>query len=231
MARSTQNVATIPLTAFDLDGVARVTGLSIPQLQRWDRTGFFQPALADPNRRRPGSRIYSRDDVVALGVIARLREAGVPLHQIKPVLHLLAPDGKDNGAWPSRSFHVARNRIFLSREEAIEASGRVEQSDGPTTIDVASVLAEVEQAIARLSERLPEHIGQVIRRRAVMSGVPIIAGTRIPTETIAWFHDHGYALDEILENFPRLTPKDVEAAVAFERAHRTTTPEPVLAHG
>jgi uncharacterized protein (DUF433 family) len=64
----------------------------------------------------------------------------------------------------------------------------------------------------------------VTRNRWIMSGVPIIAGTRIPTETIAWFHDNGYALDWILENFPRLTPEDVQAAIAFENkpdpAHR-----------
>jgi uncharacterized protein (DUF433 family) len=43
----------------------------------------------------------------------------------------------------------------------------------------------------------------------------LIAGTRIPTETIAWFHNNGYSLDWISEQFPRLTAIDVEAAVAF----------------
>jgi uncharacterized protein (DUF433 family) len=85
-----------------------------------------------------------------------------------------------------------------------------------TTIDMAAVAGEVEEAIRRLPERLPEEIGQVVRRRGIMRGVPIIAGTRIPTETIAWFHGHGYSLTEIIENFPRLTPRDVEAAIAFE---------------
>jgi uncharacterized protein (DUF433 family) len=70
----------------------------------------------------------------------------------------------------------------------------------------------------------------VIRRRAIMQGVPIIAGTRIPTETIAWFHDHGYSLGEILENYPRLTPQDVEAAIAFEDQHEKNSFAPTLVH-
>ena len=67
------------------------------------------------------------------------------------------------------------------------------------------------------------------RNRWIMSGVPIIAGTRIPTETIAWFHDNGYALDWILENFPRLTPQDVQAALAFESDRDAANRERTLA--
>jgi uncharacterized protein (DUF433 family) len=77
-----------------------------------------------------------------------------------------------------------------------------------------------------LGERGPEQIGQVTRTRGIMRGVPVIAGTRIPTETVAWFVNHGYALAEILENVPRLTPTDVEAAVAFEEEAKA--PEPML---
>jgi DNA-binding transcriptional MerR regulator len=183
MGPSTHNIGTIPLTAFDLDAVARVTGLSISQLQRWDRTGFFHPSLADPNRRRPGSRIYSRDDVVALRVIAKLREAGVSLAQLKPLLPLLARD--ESGQWPACSFHVGGNRVFLERDDAVSAASQAGQ-DGVTTFDMASVVAEVGEAIDRLRVRPPEQIGQVPRKRGIMGGVPIIAGTRIPTETIAW---------------------------------------------
>ena len=61
----------------------------------------------------------------------------------------------------------------------------------PTTIELKSVIADVAEAIERLRERRPEHIGQVTRNRGILGGVPIIAGTRIPTETIAWFHGHG----------------------------------------
>lgn len=87
----------------------------------------------------------------------------------------------------------------------------------PLTVDLDEVKALVEQDVRKLAERGPEEIGQVMRNRWIMSGVPIIAGTRIPTETIAWFHDNGYALDWILENFPRLTAEDIEAAIAFEK--------------
>ncbi|MGH2615119.1 MAG: DUF433 domain-containing protein, partial [Thermomicrobiales bacterium] len=206
MGTTTRNGGTIPLTVFDIHAVSRVTGLSVPQLQRWDRTGFLHPSLADPNRRRPGSRIYVKSDVLTLAAIARMRAAGVPMRQIEPVLPLLAPDREEHGEWPARAFHIAANRVYLSQDEATEAANRAGQVR-PVTIDLASVAVDVDEAIARLPECLPEEIGQVMRRRAIMSGVPIIAGTRIPTETIAWFHDNGYTLDWVLENYPRLTPE------------------------
>jgi uncharacterized protein (DUF433 family) len=115
-------------------------------------------------------------------------------------------------------------------DEAIEAANRTGQAR-PITIDLASVAVDVDEAIARLPERLPEEIGQVIRRRAIMRGVPIIAGTRIPTETIAWFHDQGYSLAWILKNYPRLTPRDVQAAVDYENARVAKTSDVVMASG
>jgi uncharacterized protein (DUF433 family) len=229
MVTATHLAETIPLTALGIHHTARVTGLSVNQLQRWDRNGFFQPSFADPNRRRPYSRVYARNDVLALGMIARLREAGAPLTQIKPLLPLLAPD--EHGDWLTRCFHVVGKRVYVSRDEAIAAARQRGEFAEPACIGTESVIFELKEAIARLQERQPEHIGRVTRNRGIMGGAPIIAGTRIPTETIAWFHSHGYSLTEILENFPRLTAKDVEAAVAFENEQRPKAPEPLLVHG
>lgn len=77
--------ATFPLTAFTTDTVSRITGSSVRQLQRWDRTGFSVPSFADPQRRRPYSRVYSFEDLVGLRTIAKLREQGVSLPALKRV--------------------------------------------------------------------------------------------------------------------------------------------------
>lgn len=222
------NEESLPLVAFDLDAVARITGLSTAQLRRWDRIAFYQPAYADPNRRRPGSRIYSKNDVIALKVIAELRKRGASLSEIKLKLPHLAPD--ENSEWPTPELHVVGRRVVICREDAGELDEAPCHSSGAKPIDLAATLADVEDGITRLPERLPEEIGQITRRRAIMQGAPVIAGTRIPTETIAWFHDNGYALSEILENFPRLTPRDVEAAIAFENRREKAVPEPAFAH-
>lgn len=219
----------LPHVAFDIDQVARLTGLSVAQLTRWDRNGFFHPAFADPNRRRPYSRIYSENDVVVLRIVAMLREAGVPLARLTPVVDQLAPNEDRDLA--RCALYVVGKHIFFALQEATAfvESGK---TDPLTVIDVGTVIAELEEGVQRLGERQPDEIGKVIRKRGIMSGVPIVAGTRIPTDTIAWFHDHGYSLAEILENFPRLTPQDVDAAVAFESKRQIeSVVEPLAARG
>jgi uncharacterized protein (DUF433 family) len=49
----------------------------------------------------------------------------------------------------------------------------------------------------------------------VMGGKPVIAGTRIPVETILRKLGAGVADEEILADHPRLTPEDIRAAQAF----------------
>ncbi len=67
---------------------------------------------------------------------------------------------------------------------------------------------------------------QLIRRISinteVMVGKPVIQGTRIPVELIVRMLAQGISESEILQEYPRLQPDDIRAALAYA-AH-------VLAH-
>lgn len=49
----------------------------------------------------------------------------------------------------------------------------------------------------------------------IMSGKPVIRGTRIPVETILRWLGKGVAIEELLVEFPTLTREDINAAQAF----------------
>lgn len=49
----------------------------------------------------------------------------------------------------------------------------------------------------------------------VMLGKPVIKGTRITVEIILNKLSQDITIDEILENFPRLTRDDIRAALAY----------------
>ncbi len=49
----------------------------------------------------------------------------------------------------------------------------------------------------------------------VMSGKPVIRGTRIPVEMILRKLGAGVSPDALLADYPRLTPEDIRAAQAF----------------
>lgn len=63
--------------------VARICGVSLRQLQWWDERSVVSP------RQDGHKRIYSRDEVVEISVIAELRRKGFSLQKIRRVLRFL----------------------------------------------------------------------------------------------------------------------------------------------
>lgn len=62
---------------------------------------------------------------------------------------------------------------------------------------------------------------------AVMLGKPVIRGTRIPVELLLRKLAEGATMEDLLDAYPRLTEKDVRAALAY--AADTISYETVLA--
>ena len=60
------------------------------------------------------------------------------------------------------------------------------------------------------------HIGQ---DPAVMSGKPVIMGTRITVAHSLELLGNGWPVDDILESCPGLTPDDIQAAQAYAAAY------------
>ncbi|SRR5579883_495440 len=69
-----------PYTSLD---VARVSGVSLRQLQWWDEQGVVSPSHSGHRR------LYRREEVIAVAVIAELRRKGFSLQKIRRVLKFL----------------------------------------------------------------------------------------------------------------------------------------------
>jgi uncharacterized protein (DUF433 family) len=206
---------TMALTA---DVVTRLTGLSEHQLRRWDVEGFIVPSLADPNRRTPHSRIYSFQDLVALRTIAEIMDRGVPIRRLKELGKLLRelPDT----SWASTRFFVRQGNVYFNYRDALvsakphagqQAFREIEE------VGLEPIVLRLQQQVAKLRTREPEDIGRVSRSRFIMGGQPVIAGTRITTAMISGLVQDGFTVEQILKEYPRLTPEDIQAAVRAER--------------
>jgi uncharacterized protein (DUF433 family) len=51
-----------------------------------------------------------------------------------------------------------------------------------------------------------------------VSGRPIVVGTRIPADLVLDLFDSGYPVNEIVEDYPSLTPEIIEKMVSFAHA-------------
>lgn len=206
----------VELLAFTTDHVCRLTGLSLRQVRYWDKTGFFSPTLVHGARRAFG-RIYSFRDVVGLRTIAILRKK-IPLQELRRV-----------GEWLLKHHQTPWSslRLGLAGEEVVffdpVTDVAVQAKSGEQTVlamALEPIAHEMQKAAERLKERGSSDHGHIVRHRNVVHNAFTLAGTRVPTEAVWEFHQAGYKAEAIIEEFPRLTKKDVRAAVLFERKRK-----------
>lgn len=197
--------------AFTSEKVRALTRLTARQLQYWDEQNFLSPSL----RRRRGKgrrRLYDFRDLVSLRVAADLRRQGVSLQLIRrAVQHLRALDYQH--PLSELRFWQVDGRLYFEEAGTVREARRPGQTIAWFTIPLGEILAELEEGIVRLDRR--EH-GQVERRRGVLASKPLIAGTRIPVESIHRLRADGADEREIMSLYPGLTEEDVRAALAEE---------------
>jgi uncharacterized protein (DUF433 family) len=202
------------LIAYTLDEAVRVTGARQRQIMYWNTVGLFPPSVAD----EPGvdGRLYSFRDLVGLRTLARLRnEHKLPLQQLRRVDAWLSE--RYNSPWSSLRFALqGRELVFREPESELTLSA---SALGQRVIEfsMAEVETEIQAQVHELRARKPEQEGQIVRNRHVLGNAPRLAGTRVPTSAVWSFHKAGYKPDEIIERFPSLSRRDVDAAIAHEQ--------------
>lgn len=58
-------------------------------------------------------------------------------------------------------------------------------------------------------------MAKIITNPKILLGKPTIAGTRIPVSLILNLLAHGMTIEEIIADYPHLTPADIKAAIKF----------------
>lgn len=199
------------ITAFSAEQVQRLTGLSRARLAYWDRTGFFAPSYADENRRSPYSRIYSFRDVVGLRTLYRLtEESHVSLQHLRKVAEKLSH--LSNDLWSSQVLYVLDKKVVFAET----GTGRLREvlsNQYVNGLGLGAVISEMRQAVDQLRKRRDDQIGQITRARFINHNARVIAGTRIPISAIRDFAAAGYTVQQIIDEYPDLTERDVEAAL------------------
>jgi uncharacterized protein (DUF433 family) len=202
------------IAAFSEEHVERLTGLTTAQLRYWDRTGFFQPSFADENRRMAYSRIYSFKDVVGLRTLGLLRrQHNVPLQHLRKVAERLSDLADD--LWTKTTLYVLDRRVVFHDPR----SGRLQEIvSGQYVIGIPlkKIVSDTRRDVEKLRRRGDEKVGKIERSRYVSHNAWVIAGTRIPTSAIRRFKEAGYTADQIITEYPDLTERDIEAALAHE---------------
>jgi uncharacterized protein (DUF433 family) len=157
--------------------------------------------------------------VVGLRTIALLRNTHrVPLQELRLVASWLSEHPAD--ACSTLTFYVVGRRVYF--DDPATGARLAARRRGQTVlpIEMQRVVQETRLDAARLRERTADQIGKIERHRYVVHNAPVIAGTRIPTAAVWNLHAAGFDAEAIIREYPRLTPDDVQAALAFETQRR-----------
>jgi uncharacterized protein (DUF433 family) len=122
------------------------------------------------------------------------------------------------GASPSASFRHRGND-----DGCFDETGYVELlselAAGPIRLEVAQSFRPIIECTAHRVRSLVEADDRIIADPEILSGTPVIKGTRVPVHDIAASVEAGIPNAEILESFPSLVPNDLEIACIWAKAH------------
>jgi DNA-binding transcriptional MerR regulator len=206
--------ADVVIRAFSEEVVERLTGLTASQLRYWDSTGFFAPEYADENRRAAYSRLYSFRDIVALRTLSVLRnQHQVPLQHLRKVAAKLSHLGYD--LWTNTTLYVLNKKVIF-HEPGTDLPREVMTGQYVIGILLKNIISDTTADVEKMHRRDPEKIGSVERSRFVNHNAWVLGGTRIRTSAIKRFKEAGYTDEQIIAEYPDLTPRDIQAALLHE---------------
>lgn len=168
-------------------------------------------------RLSPGRRVrlYGFVDLLALTVAAQLRtEHGLSLQHIRQIVGHLKSRGYEHPL-TELTFSVYRGQVYFQHPDGQWEGGlRPDQLVLQQVLDLRPLRRRITEGATRDARRA----GQVEKRRGALGSKPVLAGTRVPVDTVRRYLAAGKSVDAILTAFPDLTRADVEAARAGEVA-------------
>lgn len=136
---------------FRTSEAAKLTGLTVRQLDHWDRTGFIRPSLA-PAAGKGSARLYSFLDVVQLRVARELRDAGVSLQALRRIVDYLCEVEELEHPLAEARLVVNGSDVMLvrGRKELVSVLAAPGQSVLRFVLDLPKVVKELQEGIKKL---------------------------------------------------------------------------------
>ena len=85
-------------------------------------------------------------------------------------------------------------------------------------------MARLRKLVADAGDRPQYWKTRIVKVPGVLSGKPIIKGTRLPVEFITDEIARGSTEAEMLYDYPRLTPEDIEACIQYKASGKKLSP-------
>ena len=111
---------------------------------------------------------------------------------------------------------TARRTLYAELRRSLPGNPRLENVViGTVMVMLTDAVAEVRRRLAQV--RRAERFVSI--RPDVRAGEPVVRGTRVPVHVLADLADQGAPREELLEDYPAVSPEALEAALLYARLH------------
>ncbi len=211
----TNCTANTVIAAFTTDQASRLSCITQRQLRSWAGDGFFVPSIDLSEAIGDDAKLYSFRDIVCLRVLNSLRkDAKISLQHLRGVKKNLSYMGDD--VWAKTTLYVLGRRVvFENPNTGGKEDG--ENGQGVLQIPLRVVVSNVSDAVRAMRQRDESSRGRIDDRK-FGAKKPVVAGTRISVRTIQEFHEAGFSIEQIIEQYPSLASEDITAAINYRIA-------------
>lgn len=189
------------------DRAATIASLSIRQVDYWSSTGLVQPSVDTRLTPHRPIRLFSFVELMSLMVAAELRERGISLQHIRSIVDHLRSQGFRQPL-SQLSFATEGSKVYIQHPDGTwDSATKPGQGVLHQVIDLDPLRRRIRQAGARDAGT----VGKFEKRRGALGSKEVIAGTRIPVETVRRYLQAGRSEKDVVAAFPVLHSADVAA--------------------
>lgn len=180
------------------------------------------------NRRMSGPGLSPREAAFVTGLSEKTINQAIDRAEVAPLPTRRADDRERMLAFPELIYLRLRGEVgrLLSPEGKRKLRQQLGHATGdpklPTVINIGPLQVNIAIEVEALRERLEEmaHIHSFVAIDPdVRAGEPVVRGTRIGIHTLADLAAKGAPAEELLEDYPALTPESLEAALTWARMY------------
>lgn len=111
---------------------------------------------------------------------------------------------------------AGKRQLYEELRRALSNNPKIEKVEfGPMSVAVNTAVSAVRQGLARM--RRAERYVSI--RPDVRAGEPVVRGTRVPVYVLADLASQGASHEELLQDYPAVTPLALDAALLYARLH------------
>ncbi len=188
---------------------SRIARIRYQNFQAWAKANLLHPTFKIQWDKKSES-VYSYYDLLLIRLVKRLKDKGFRIKNIKAALDTIYDmSGEDPLAWTKSIIKVTDNIIAVYLSDKPEWNP-VAASRGPQKMAVVFFPKLIEEL---KSDLIPNKFQHIEIDPQVLSGTPVIKGTRIPVALIFSIKREG---GNPKEAYPKLTDDDISDAISYE---------------